>query len=210
MGNLDRALLRQFELMAFIGNVPRKGGRRPSLDSWASIAGRYAKGGPEMHINGGPGLIEALGKTLKPVPATREIENVSFEVSGATATLKFSQRFGDDPKFIRALYKVAVGVTVFWLGPHVVRGAEMNAVRKFVKKGKGAFKILMLGRSGGMCHRFSPPYKGTSTPFLAVGMRIFGVDFLADFDPGQRLIAAMENKLLEEGFENWAIIPVSK
>lgn len=209
LGHIDRALLRQFELVTFFGNVPRKRGKRPSLDSWSAITGRYTDNKPEVHINGGPGLVEAFGKTLKPVSANKEIEDVSFETSGGIATLKFSQRFGDDPKFIRALYKVAIGVTAYWLGSHVAGGSDVAAARKFVRKGRGAFNVLLFGNSSNRNHYFTPPYKGNQTPYLAVGMRIFGVDFMVDFDPEQRIIARVEGSTIEKNRKNWTILPIS-
>jgi hypothetical protein len=208
--HLDRALLRQFELLTFLGNVPRKRGKSPSLDSWSSILGRYTENGPELHINGGPGTSDALGKTLKPVQATKDFEKLSFEAANGVATLKFSQRFGDDPKFIRALYKVAFGAAVYWLGPEIARTTEMAAVKKFVRKGRGEFRAVLVGGSGSHGHHFEPPYRGQDTSYLAVGMRIFGIDFITDFDPEQRLITKMEDLLTVQGYQNWTILPPSR
>ncbi|RWP67749.1 hypothetical protein [Mesorhizobium sp.] len=206
-GHLDRALLRQFELMTFLGNVPRKRGKAPSIDSWSSILGRYAEGGPELHINGGPGPAKAFGRTLKPAQATKEFENLSFEAAGGLATVKFSQRFGDDPKFVRALYKVAFEVAVYWLGPAVASTPDMAAVKRFVRKGRGEFSAVLVGASGSQDHYFEPPHRGEDTAYLAVGMRIFGIDFVADFDPQQRLIAKMKDQLTAQGHQNWTILP---
>lgn len=206
-GHLDQALLRQFELITFLGNVPRKRGKAPSLDNWSSIAGRKTDTGPQLHINGGPGSFEALSKTLKPIQETRDIENLSFQTSNGTATVKFSQRFGDDPKFVRALYKVAFGAAVFWHGPVIGSGTGMTAVRKFVRKGKGQFSAILIGGSGRHDHYFGPPYGGRDTYYWAVGMRIFGIEFVMDFDPEQRLIAKMKDQLTTQGYKNWTILP---
>lgn len=193
----------------FLGNVPRKGGKRPSLDSWASMAGRYMDTGPELHINGGPGDIKALGKTLKLIPAMKELQDISFGTCGGIARLSYTQRFGDDPKFIRALYKVAISVTAFWLGPDVAGSSDMAAVRKFVRNGRGAFRVLLLGSSNRIDHHFTPPWKGNDNPYMAVGMRVFGVDFVVDFDPEQRLIALMEKLLIDQEAKNWTTLPVA-
>ncbi|WP_192247414.1 HNH endonuclease [Mesorhizobium caraganae] len=206
-GHLDRALLRQFELITFLGNVPRKRGKAPSLDSWSSILGRYTEAGPELHINGGPGPAEAFGKRLKPAQATKDLENLSFKATDGFATVKFSQRFGDDPKFVRALYKVAFGVAVYWLGPAVASTPEMAAVKKFVRKGRGEFSAVLIAGSGRHDHHFEPPYREEDTAYLAVGMRIFGIDFVTDFDPGQRLTAKMETLLTAKRHQNWTILP---
>jgi hypothetical protein len=206
-GHLDRALLRQFELLTFLGNVPRKRGKPPSLDSWSSILGRYTKSGPELHINGGPGPAEAFGRTLKPAQATKDLENLSFQAAGGLATVKFSQRFGDDPKFVRALYKVAFGLAVYWLGPAIASMPEMAAVKKFVRKGRGGFSAVLVGASSSQDHYFQPPYRGEDSSYLAVGMRIFGIDFVVDFDPQQRLTAKMKDLLTVQGHQNWTILP---
>ena len=206
-GHLDRAMLRQFELMTFLGNVPRKRGKAPSIDSWGSILGLHTEGGPELYINSGPGSVKAFGRTLKPAQATKDSENMSFEVTGGLANIKFSQRFGDDPKFIRALYKVAFEVVVYWLGPETANTLHMAAARKFVRKGRGEFSVMLLGMASGSHHYFEAPFRAEDTAHLAVGMRIFGIDFVVDFDPRQRLIAKLMDMLTVQGYQNWTILP---
>lgn len=206
-GHLDRALLRQFELTTFLGGVPRKRGKAPSLDSWSSMLGRYTAAGPELHINGGPGPIVAFGRTLKPAQATKDLENLTFEATGGLATVRFSQRFGDDPKFVRALYKVAFEVAVYWLGPSIASTPDMATVKKFVRKGRGEFGALLLGGSGSQDHYFEPPYRGDDTGDLAIGMRIFGIDFVVDFDPQQRLLGMMKELLTVQRHQGWTTLP---
>ncbi|MGN8118084.1 hypothetical protein [Labrys sp. 22185] len=207
---LDRALLRPFELITFLGKVPRKGGKHPSLNSLASLQGRYTNTGPEIHLNGGPGITTAFGQTLKPLTATKELDDVSFDTHGELATLRFSLPFGDDPKFTRALYKVGFETAVFWLGPESAHIPALTAVRRFVRKGRGAFHAVMIARPDSRAHHFEPPHRSKDTGHLAVGMRIFGVDFVVDFDPQQRLIATVRRKLEEGRAKNWTVISPKK
>lgn len=207
LGHLDQALLKQFEITSFFGNVSRKGRKRPSLTTFSSLAGAYTQSGPEMYLNVGPGPASAFGKKLKPLSETKEFENVSFTVDGLTCSLSFTQKFGDDPKFVRALYKVGIGVAVFWLGPKVAHSSSMVDVRRFVRKGKGQFKAIMLLSSSSKEHHFSPPYVFEESGFHVVGMRIFGIDFVVDFDPKQQAIERASLYLQEQEFSGWAILP---
>lgn len=207
LAHLDRAHLRQFELITFLGNIPRKGGKRPSLNSDASLQGRHTSAGPEIHLNGGRGTTTAFGQTLKPLQATKKLGDLSFEINGNLATLNFSQRFGDDPKFVRALYKVGIEIAVFWLGPEGAHIPSPAAARKFVRKVRGSFGTLMISGKNSHEHHFAPPFRSEEADILVVGMRIFGVDFVVDFDPMQRTIATLRQNLEDLGEENWTILP---
>jgi hypothetical protein len=207
LARLDRALLRPFELIAFLGNVPRKRGKRPSLDSLGAMRGRYTAAGPEIAINGGPGAVQAFGQTLKPNPTTKELRDLSFTASKGVGRIKFSQPIGDDPKFARALYKVAYEAAVFWLGPQMAARPELLAVRRFVRKGRGDFGVVLLVGSDAQDHYFSPPYQSQDTGHLGMGLRIFGVDFVLDFDPQQRLFERAQVELARGGNQNWTTIP---
>lgn len=54
---VDRALVRQFETISVMYGVPRKRGRKPTIDGWSALASSNGAEGPEIHVNAGPGII---------------------------------------------------------------------------------------------------------------------------------------------------------
>lgn len=81
-GRLDMALVSQFELPAWMAGTPRKGGRPPSVDTWAPLATGLGQNGPELYVNVGPGDMMVGRKRLKPASATTGVTNAAFEVHG--------------------------------------------------------------------------------------------------------------------------------
>jgi hypothetical protein len=140
LADLDGALLKQFEIVAFMAGVPKKGGRPPSIDTWAGIAARVGASGPEMHINAGPQSIEAFGRKLNPISPAKGLSDHKFTADSGVGKVSFSQTFGDDPKFVRAIYKVAFSSFTFYQGIQAANNPLHDDVRAFVKHGKGSFR----------------------------------------------------------------------
>lgn len=207
LGHLDQALLRQFEVQAFLCGIPRKGGRRPSLESWAGLAGRWTPDGPELHLNAGPDAQEAYGRRLSPASASTGIRDASVKVDGAEATTRFSMAFGADPKFTRAIYKIALGTVAYFLGVEAAASTPFDPVRAFVRKGEGPFRVLLLSEVGEIASQVSPPWSHPDG--MSVPMTLLGVDLIADLDPAQRGI----NKLVDhlsagEVQYGWWLLPL--
>lgn len=135
---IDQVLLKQFEIMTFIKGVRRKKGRPPTVEAWPSVRGRRRNGRPELSINAGPGNVDAWGKALKPARASHGIADLQFERDADLGRVTLTQTFGDDPKFTRAIYKVAISSFAYHMGPELVRQTEFDAVRSYVTNG-GAF-----------------------------------------------------------------------
>lgn len=195
LGHIDHALLRQFELIAFMQGTPRKGGRRPSVDSWASLLGREGAAGRELIVNAGRGVWEVGGRRLAAASARTGLLEPKLTIQGAVAEASFSLPLGDDPKFNRAVYKVALGAVALVRGAAHAAAASFDPVRRFVLDGEGGFSLLAP-------HELEPPTspmgawlyeKGGGPP--TVLMRIYGVSLIADLDPEGRGLDEAEASL---------------
>ena len=211
LGHVDQALLRQFEIIAFIHGIRRKGGRPPVINNWGAIRGHYGATGPEIFINAGPRTVEALGKNLhaaSPRNGIHAVMNDGPHIVGQKSQIRFNQEFGREPKFRRAIYKVAFGSLAFHLGAAEALRDVYDPVRAFVRKGRGDFDVLMM--SGGemdASHYFCRPIvpEGCTMPILDIA--IFGVSFGLDLDPEQKGLTLMRFRLTERDVQDWMILP---
>jgi hypothetical protein len=198
LSHLDQALLHEFEILTFMRGIRRKGGKPPSINSWAPIAAVRDRNGPQMYLNGGPQTVEALGKKLPAAGPHNGIRNLIFKKNNGIAAVTFDIDFGRHPKFVRGLYKVAVGTVAYFHGVAIARKALYDPARQFVTTGKGIFRALMAAQSNGDGHAFQRPCAWDGGPFPLMEMTIFGANFLLDFDPEQRGIEQARAKATEK------------
>jgi len=209
LGHVDQALLREFEIIAFTLGVPRKGGRPPVIGSWRGIRAGHGLNGPEIHLNAGPQTVEAFGSNLHAASVRSGISGISATRvgTGRQSEIRFSQMFGADPKFRRAVYKVAFGALAYFLGADEALRDIYDPVRAFVRKGLGSFDVLMMGGATDHDHAFYPPVilPGCELPMFE--MAIFGVSFAVDLDPAQRGLALMRGRLTDRDVRDWMVLP---
>jgi len=209
LGHVDQALLREFEIIAFIHGVPRKGGKPPAINSWSAIRGRYGPNGPELCLNAGPQMVEAWGANLRAASPRNGIESVTAGpmIAGQEGEVKFNQRFGSDPKFRRAVHKVALGSLAYYLGANAALQDGYDPVRAFVREGIGEFDVLMMPGDLGNRHYFKYPVVPFNLRHPIIEMGVFGVSFAVDMDPEQRGLQRLSADLTERKVGNWMILP---
>lgn len=194
LGLIDQALLAQFEIATVVLGVPRKRGRRPTIDTAPSIAGRAATTGPELFFNAGPGDVQALGRTLKAARPSTGISEHSFSVDGEVAEARFSQAFGQDRRFRRALYKLGLGLVAHYWGAAVAAGSAFDHVRRFVADDVGDMAFLLAlaeDEEIRVDHQFSAPITGQNGEGPSFGVRLFAVDMVLDLTPDQTMLNTM-------------------
>ena len=209
LGHVDQALLREFEIIAFTRGVKRKGGRPPMINNWAAVRGRYGENGPEIHLNAGPQTVEALGKNLHAASPRNGIHAVTTGpmIPGQQCEIKFQQQFGRDPKFRRAIYKVALASLAYFRGADEALRDAYDPTRAFVRTGKGDFDVLMMGGGSNEAHYFCPPLVPEGCILPVIDMAIFGVTFGVDLDPLQTGLTQMRARLTEREVANWMVLP---
>lgn len=99
--------------------------------------------------------------------------------------MSFSVIFGDGPKFVRALYKVAYSALAYFEGPEAALAPQCDAVRAFVRDGDGAFAAMMADAGNQNAIAIDPPRRKPDYPCLVIVLSIFGVAFLLDLASGQ-------------------------
>ena len=136
LGTIDQALLKSFEAISVMYGVPRKKGRPPTIDSWRAISSKHRPDGPHIFINGGPGVVDAEGKNLYPAAKSNGVADLW--VKPDEGKLGFSMDFGNDPRFLPALYKIGLNLVAKNYGPAAAASAAYDHIRAFVAGDKSA------------------------------------------------------------------------
>ncbi|TXI87183.1 MAG: HNH endonuclease [Cupriavidus sp.] len=209
LGHIDQALIRQFEIPAFVAGVRRKKGKPPAINMWAPIKGRYVDGKPELHLNAGPQTIETLGRQLPAANAANGITKISFDTPeiGQEATISFTQELGREPKLGRALLKVALGTIAIQRGLDDARHPRFDPVRAFVRKGDGHFDILMTEGRQDRAQHVGLWTSDAAAPFPIVEVSLFGATLFVDTDPAQQGMAMLREAFTKDGGVPWTVLP---
>lgn len=198
LGHIDSAVVDEFDFVVFGANIPRKGGRAPEVRSRGNVIATRGADGPEMHFNMEPHSITVPGGgTLSPYKGKPRNIKAQFEVVGMLAKVGFEVPFGQGPKFVRGLHKIALSSLAYFLVLELALESKFDAVRDYVRHGEG--KRLVLFRPADdkrYAHHVSPPYKSESGDYL-VGMRIGIAEFLVDLSPAMSLLPVLHEKSLE-------------
>jgi len=186
LSRVDRALVKQFEMITVIYGVPRKRGRKPTVSSWGPIRSEHRHDGPHIYLNAGPGTVEAMGKPLHAATPASGITDVWIKPEQGQAG--YSQQIGNDPRFVPALYKIGLNLVAWKLGPEIAAGEAYDHVRSYVRLEKNAPKMqAALMREivqrplteAGILNKAGRDYP-------ACRITILGWTFIIDLDPAQR------------------------
>lgn len=209
LASLDRAVIDDFDVPAFLAGIPRKGGRPPAILNRGNVRATVGRRGPQMSFNMDRHPVRAHdGAALPPVGGSSRNIRASFERSGRIGTVSFSTEIGRNPKFVRGIVKIAVSATAYFLGPDTVLSADFDGVRDFVRNGSGARQILMLmGEGASYFNQVSPPFVSEAGGY-GIGFRLAHMDFLVDMSPDCSLFPVWKAKALElYGETGWTYLP---
>lgn len=186
LGTLDQALLKQFEMATVVYGVPRKKGRRPTIDSWRSISSKHRADGPQISLNAGPGIVEESGKRLHPAAKSNGIYDVWMEREAGR--MGFTQEFGNDPRFVPALYKIGLNLVAKHYGAAAAADTRYDHIRAFVLSQPDAPELRAamdsVATAGPVTCASNPIVKG-GRDFPMFSVTILGLTFLLDMSPEQ-------------------------
>jgi hypothetical protein len=209
-GRLDRALLTPYEIITVIKGVPRKKGRRPTVDGFASFASGYDQNGPVLYVNREKYSVQTPnGKWLKGTNAEDPIKDAKWEHRpDGTVSISYNQELRFDRKAVRGLFKIAIEAIAFYEGLEVARDPSLLPAKHFVLNGDGNFRAIMIpDQSLAYDHYFSPCFskEGYARVF---GMTLLGIGFCCDFDPefrgGEMLLTELRKQSMQgQVVPNW-------
>jgi HNH endonuclease len=193
-GKLDRALLKPFEFITVIKGIPRKKGRRPTIDGHSTFASGYDENGPALFFNRERFPVDTpLGKRLERTSSVDVIERFDVkDIGNGTAEIKIKQRLVFDRSAVRGLFKIALELIAFHEGTAAVQSPLFDHVRRYVRYDEGELFALLI--PGGPLHHYMPNRFSDGTGGIVVPMTIHEIGFICDFSPdfrnGKNLAAA--------------------
>ncbi len=209
LGHLDKAVADEFDFLAFMASVPRKGGKPPIISSRGNVLASIESTGPTYSFNMENYSVRAHnGQALAAFRGSPRNIRARFSKEGSTATVAFDVPFGANPKFVRGLTKIAFSALTYFLGSSLAQDSSFDAVRSFVLEGKGDRHVL-LSASQDSEYRNSAwaPFRNDGAGY-AVPFRIAQSEFLVDLTEQETELPIIEAKMREQfGDAGWCTLP---
>jgi hypothetical protein len=210
LGHLDQIVADDFDIAAFHMGVPRRKGRPPVVQNRGNFRGFVGPDGPTFVSNMDKEPKTLNGVRVLPWRGGKRDIRTTLEIDGPIGTMEFETTIGEHPKFVRGMTKMAFELAAFYLGPHALMGEEYDAVRAFVRRGRGQRHLVMHANPNpNTRYHVEPPLTDGRGGYL-VRFCIFGVDFGVDLTPGEdrlrRFALATKAKY---GTQGWTILPIA-
>lgn len=209
LGHLDQAVINEFDFQVFMAGVPRKKGRPPAIRSRGNVLATIEPSGPTYTYNMDPVAITAHdGSRLAPYRGSKRDIRAKFTKQGHLAAINFDIPFGQNPKFLRGVTKIALSSLAYFLGAPLARSPAFNSIRRFVREGVGNRHLLVTFDSDATYfNRVLAPNVSPSGEY-AITFRIGSVEFLVDLSEKESLLGVFQAKALETfGENNWCTLP---
>lgn len=209
LGHIDQAVINDFDIVTFDSGVKRKGGRLPSINSRGNMTGHYLNKEKTITLNMGLGTVtDAHGNRVVPYAGGERHVNAKFSRRGADVEIEFKVPFGKSKKFRRGIYKIALGSLAYFLGASIALSEEFDAVRDFVKKGKGdRFVFFKQLTDKKFKNQIWAPYVSEEGHYSVV-MRLAFIEILVDLSPHQTITPVLMMKSRElYGDDGWSYSP---
>jgi len=210
LGNIDHALVNAFDIFAFLSGVPRKKGRKPKVDNKGNFYAHHTENGAEIHSNmNKKSIVSKDGKILGGYGKSKRNVKSKTEFSGNTWKSDFSFQIGDDPKLVRALYKIGLESLVYFLGSKIVLNKSYDSIRNYVLNGDGDRKVIFkLAEDLNYKNEVQSPKVKKDVGYV-VFARIATIEFVIDLTEDEVLLPDFEKILKKQlGETGWGIFPV--
>lgn len=209
-GRLDRALLTPFEIITVMKGIPRKRGKKPTIDGFASFSSGYDENGPVFYVNREKHSVQTpSGKWLRGTNAGDPIKDAKWkQLPDGTVNISYNQELRFDRMAVRGLFKIAVEAIAFYESLDAARDPALDRVRHFVLRGGGNFRAIMMPDQNSAYDSYFSPCFGEDGFARIYGMTLLGLGFACDFDPGFRggemlLLEMRKQSMSGQVIPNW-------
>jgi len=187
-GRLDRALLTPFEIVTVMKGIPRKKGKKPTVDGFSSFSSGYDANGPVFYMNREKHSVQTpAGKWLSGTNRDDPIKDAKWEHRpDGTVKVSYKQELRFDRKAVRGLFKIAVEAIAFYEGLNAAREASLAPAKHFVMDGGGNFRAIMMPDQNSHYDNYFGPCFRKEGYSRVYGMTLLGIGFCCDFDPAFR------------------------
>ncbi len=210
LSKLDQAVIDEFDIASFMAGIPRKRNKTPLINNRGNLVGKYTEEGKAVFVNMERNSINAIDSThlSKYGKSPRNIR-AKFKRDGQIAEVSFQTSFGNSPKFVRGIYKIAFSSLVYFLGSKLALKREFDSIRNYVLYGKGKRKIIYKPCSDeSYKNRVWPPYLKNQNEYVVV-MRIAFVEISVDLSPKSTVFPSLLKELKKHhGDHGWGYLPI--
>lgn len=199
LAHLDRVVVGEFEIPAFMASVPRKKNKPPIINSFGNFKGNVHKSEKAFFINMDKNQHSIFpgGEKVAPFRGRHRDIKASINTVGNQASISFGFEIGKSKKFNRGIIKIAFSILAKAYGSIECNKDKYNQIRQFVNEGKGEIPFIMTKNQTKQYMTQSwNPYKSETGDYI-VCFRLSQIDFLVDFTPDFSGFDAIRNKMKE-------------
>lgn len=208
---LDAVLAESFDFLRVWAGVPGKRGQQPSITGRTNLRGRRTRNGHvDLFLNTGTRLSQHAHYGLVGPAAGRPSDVTGgIRPEGSVAHVNMRFAIGTDPRFGRAVHKVAFESYVKLTSWKAGLDERFDAVRAYVLDDVGHREVLtLIPAEWSYEHRFAQIHVDEQDNPVIVFV-LCGFEMFVDLGPGQiaggRMKAALYDQLGEGG---WSVFPV--
>jgi len=210
LSDLDQAVIDEFDFHTFMAGVPRKKGRSPAIRSRGNVLATVEPSGPTYTFNMDPTPIRAHdGSHLAGYRGSKRDIRAKLSKQGQVGKIDFETPFGQSPKFVRGITKIAFSSLAYFLGAPLALSPAFSPIRRFVKDGVGERHLMLtFGSDSTYRNQVWPPYVSPTGEY-SVTFRIASAEFLVDLSEEESLLSMFQSKApVFFGEKNWCTLPV--
>lgn len=210
LAHLDQAVLDEFDFVVFMAGVPRKKGRKPVVRSRRNVLATVENDEPTYTFNMESYPVKAHdGSRLAGFRGSKRDVRGQLSNQDGLASIKFEIPFGQTPKFVRGITKIAFSSLAYFLGAPLARSSTFEPIRRFVMDGVGERHLMLkFGSDSTYRNEVWPPYVSPSGEYT-VAFRIAYIEFLVDLSEEESLLNIFQSKMPEFfGEKNWCTLPI--
>ena len=197
LAHLDQVVVDDFDFLLFMNGIIRKRGRAPEISNRGNVFATCTSTGNAIFFN-----LESVervtpgGRRIAPYRGRPRDIKPKIQHANFTTSFEFEVPFGQDNKFPRGLYKIALNAIASMLGPEVARSETFHWLRDYVKHGGKRRRIMLTAApSKNFTVAARPPYVNEKGEY-AIEIRIAMAIFLLDLSPDENLIHIFEREAL--------------
>ncbi len=208
LAHLDQAVIDEFDILLFLNGIPRKKNKKAVVSNRGKLKAYFNNNVPTIFINMDPKPVYFDGSYIAAFGKSKRNVKASFDIKGSDAHISFSPTFGENPKFIRGLVKIAMSSLVYFIDHNQVLQSKYDPIRKFVIKNEGNRKIFW-GESKDLKFRNQVwlPYIDNEGNYSII-IRLGIAEFIVDLSPKMTLMPKLYTKVKKcHDEKGWTILP---
>lgn len=210
LAHLDQVVVDDFDFLLLMHGIRRKRGKPPIVASRGNVHATTSTDGLSICFNlDAVDQVAPWGQRVGPYRGrSRDIKPKIEKLGGKLCSIEFDAPIGQDNKFPRGMYKIALNSITYMLGPVVARSERFNWLRNYVKRGGKRRKIMLTStQNKNFTVTAFPPWINAHGDY-ALQVQIGLANFLLDLSEDESLMPVFEQEALSQyGKSGFSVFP---